>query len=122
MNQALIHLSNHPSLNVFILDSRITIFIERYNSDKNNLIVFCSIIEYIFFSHSHPRGRRGRRALECNLTRRRRLFKNLHNLFRKKNCISIPCFGIIRLQKFPKVIGKQWSVVLENNSLLFLNK
>ena len=59
MNQELIHLSNHPGLNVLVLDSQITIFIERYNSDKNNLIVFCLIIEYIFFSHSHSRGRGG---------------------------------------------------------------
>ena len=40
-------------------------------------------------------------AFECNLTVRCPFFKNLHNLFRKRICISIPCFGIIRLQKFP---------------------
>ena len=64
-------------------------------------------------------GRGG--ALECNLTGRCPFSKNPHNPFRKKICISIPCFGIIRLQK-PKTIGKELSIVLENNSLLFLNK
>ena len=44
-------------------------------------------------------------ALECNLTGKCPFFKNLHNLFRKK-CISIPCFGIIRSEKFPKTIGE----------------
>ena len=38
-------------------------------------------------------------APECNLTGRCPFFKNLHNPFRNKNCISIPCFGIIRFQK-----------------------
>ena len=42
-----------------------------------------------------------RGALESNLTGRCPFFKNLHYPFRKK-CISIPCFGIIRLQKFQK--------------------
>ena len=50
-----------------------------------------------------PRGVGG--ALECNLTGRCPFFKNLHNPFRKKIEISIPCFGI-RLQKIPKPIGQ----------------
>ena len=45
-------------------------------------------------------------ALECNLMRRCPFFKNLHNPFGKKICISIPCFGIIRLQKIAKSIGE----------------
>ena len=45
-------------------------------------------------------------ALECNLTGRCPFLKNLHNPFRKTNCISIPCFGIIRLQNIPWTIGK----------------
>ena len=36
-------------------------------------------------------------ALECNLTGRCPFFKDLHNPFRKKICILIPCFGIFRL-------------------------
>ena len=51
-------------------------------------------------------GGGGAGATECNLTGRCPFFKNLHNPFRKKICISIPCFGIIRLQKIPKTIGK----------------
>ena len=45
-------------------------------------------------------------ALECNLTGRFPFFMNLHNPFRKKIYISIPCFGIIRLPKIPKSIEK----------------
>ena len=48
-------------------------------------------------------------ALECNLTGRCPFFKNFHNPFRKKNCISILCFEIFRLQNNR-----------ENNSILFL--
>ena len=48
-------------------------------------------------------------ALECNLTGRCPFFTNLHNPFRKKICISTPCFGIFKLQNDR-----------ENNSLLFL--
>ena len=40
--------------------------------------------------------RGGRGALECNLTGRCPFFKSLHNPFRKKICILIPCFGIFR--------------------------
>ena len=69
----------------------------------------------LFGTEYFPQG-----ALECNLTGRCPFFKNLRNPFRKKICMSIPCFGIIRLQKIPKTIGK--TVVLENSSLLFLNK
>ena len=54
-------------------------------------------------------GSQGVRALECNLTGRCPFLKNLHNPFREKNCISIPCFGICRLQSNR-----------ENNSLLFV--
>ena len=32
--------------------------------------------------------------------------KSLHNPFRKKNCILIPCFGIFRLENNRKIIGK----------------
>ena len=46
-------------------------------------------------------------ALECNLTGRCPFFKSLHNPFRKKICILIPCFGIFRLQNNRKTIGKQ---------------
>ena len=35
------------------------------------------------------------------------IFQESPQPFRKKNCISIPCFGTIRLQKIPKTIGKQ---------------
>ena len=35
-------------------------------------------------------------ALECNLTGRCPFFKSLHNPFRKKISILIPCFGIFR--------------------------
>ena len=60
-------------------------------------------------------------ALECNMTGRCPFFKNLHNPFRRKICISIPYFGIFKLQNNRKTIGKQYPIVLENNSLLFLN-
>ena len=49
-------------------------------------------------------GGGGGGALECNLTGRCPFFKNFHNPFRKKNCISIPCFGIFRLQNNKKTI------------------
>ena len=61
-----------------------------------------------------PGGGGGGRALEYNLTGRCPIFKNLHNPFRKKNSILIPCFGIIRLQKIPKTIGK--TIVLNKYS------
>ena len=54
-------------------------------------------------------------GFECNLTGRCPFFKNLHNPFRNENCISIPCFGIIRLSKNSKNNR-------ENNSLLFLKR
>ena len=50
------------------------------------------------FINDHPGG-----ELECNFTGRCPFFKDLH---RKKICILIPCFEIIRLQKLPKSIGK----------------
>ena len=65
-------------------------------------IMYSKLWAYPTFSYS-------RGALECNLTGRCPFFKNLHNRFRKKICISIPCFGIFRLQNNR-----------ENNSLLFL--
>ena len=61
-------------------------------------------------------------ALECHLTERFPFFKNLHNLFGKKICISVPYLRIIRLQKIAKTIEEQYSIVLENNNLLFLKK
>ena len=45
-------------------------------------------------------------ALECNQTGRCPFFKSLHNPFRKKICILIPCFGIFRLQNNRKTIVK----------------
>ena len=45
-----------------------------------------------------PGGGGGGGALECNLTGRCPFFKSLHNPFRKKFWILIPCFGIFRLQ------------------------
>ena len=84
-----------------------------------------SFVSYSVKACNHKRFTRrggGGEALECNLTGKCPFFKNLHNLFRKKICISIPCFGIIRLQKFPKTIGKTILHCSENNSLLFLNK
>ena len=45
-------------------------------------------------------------ALECYLTGRCPFFKSLHNPFRKKICILIPCFGIFRSQNNRKTIGK----------------
>ena len=55
----------------------------------------------------------GEGILECNLTARCPFFRNLHNPFRKKICISIPCFGIIKLQKNAENNR-------ENNNILFL--
>ena len=78
---------------------------------------FCSQ----FFSHwisfnGHPEG-----TFECNLTGRCPFFKNPHNPFRKKICISIPCFGIIRLQNIPKNNTENNSILFfENTTLLFL--
>ena len=43
------------------------------------------------------------------MTGRCPFLEKFHNLFRKNICISILCFGIIRLE----TIGKQWSIVLE---------
>ena len=43
-------------------------------------------------------------ALECNLTGTCSFLKNFHILLMRNICISIPCFGIIRL--FPKTIWK----------------
>ena len=54
-------------------------------------------------------------TLECNMTGSCLSFKNLHNLFRKNIYISIPCFGIFRLQNNTDNSS-------ENNSLLFFNK
>ena len=56
-------------------------------------------------------GGKGHFIVNCNMTGRGPFFKNLHSLFRKKNCISIPYFGIIRLENNRA-----------NNGLLFLNK
>ena len=52
-------------------------------------------------------------GLEFNITGRYPVFKNLHSLFKKKNCISIPCFGIIDYNSFQKTIRKQCPIVLE---------
>ena len=56
---------------------------------------------YIESLENNPGG-----ALECNLTGGCSFFISLHNPFRKKFCISIPCFGIFRLQNNRKTIGK----------------
>ena len=53
--------------------------------------------------HIRKGHRPGEGALKCNLTGR---CPFLRISFREKICISIPCFGIIRLQKIPKTIGK----------------
>ena len=46
------------------------------------------------------------RALEYNMKGKCPFFKNLHNLFTKKICISIPCFGITDYNNLQKTIGK----------------
>ena len=56
-------------------------------------------------------------ALECNMTGRCPFFKNLHNLFRKKLCISIPCFGINRLENNRQ---SNRPIVLEQNVMTCL--
>ena len=61
---------------------------------------------FLLLLYSHARmhatqpsgGGGGGEAHVCNIMGRCPFFKNLHNLFRKKNYISIPCFGIIRLE------------------------
>ena len=55
------------------------------------VVVFCGGILRIFLFLWHPEGEG---ALGCNLTGRCPFFKNLHNPFGKKICISTPCFGI----------------------------
>ena len=50
---------------------------------------------------------RGGGALECNLTGRCPFLKSLHNPFRKKICILIPCFGIFRLLNKRKTTGER---------------
>ena len=67
------------------------------------------------------RTAKGPGALECNLTGRCPTFKNLHNPFRGKICISIPFSGIIRLQKIPKTIGKTIAYSWTNSHSLFRN-
>ena len=47
-----------------------------------------------------------RGALEYNLIGKYPFFRNLRNPFREKNCILVPCFGIIRLQEIPKTTEK----------------
>ena len=62
------------------------------------------------------------RGLECNLTERCPFFKNLHNPFRKKLHFDNLVSELLSYMKFQKQYGKQQSIVLENNSILFLNK
>ena len=59
-----------------------------------------SVKSIIGFRESWRRG-----ALECNMTGRCRFFKNLLSPFRKNICISIPCFGILRLQNSRKTVN-----------------
>ena len=74
-------------------------------------------------THSDPPGGW---ALECNLKGRSPFLKNFNNSFRKKICISIPCFGIIRLQKnfsmFLLLFSMKFDTELENYQMTVLNK
>ena len=70
--------------------------------------------------HLQPGGGGG--ALECNLTGRCPFFKNLDNLFMKKFAFRYPVSGLFDYKNFQEQQEKQYSIVLESNSLMFLNK
>ena len=80
---------------------------------KNSCKTCCLMWSDMLMQNSLPwTSSGGGGALECNLTGRWPFLKEPQNPFRKKICISIPCFGIIRLQNSKNN--------RENNSLLFL--